>query len=60
MENKNNIALKTLVLINSDRKQAIKGAPVANNSINGASGNVISIAGYLNRDATPYFGGFAS
>ena len=58
MSKQNNIALKTLVLIHSDRKQPIKGAPVADNGINGASGNVISIASYLNRVA--FFGGFAS
>jgi hypothetical protein len=60
MQTKTNIALKTIILINNDRKQSIKSAPVASTAINGASGNVISIATYINRDATPYFGGFAS
>jgi hypothetical protein len=58
MSKQNNLAFRTIMLINNDRKQGIKGAPVAHNGINGASGNVISIASYLKRVA--FFGGFAS
>ena len=58
MSKQNNIALKTLVLIHSDRKQAIKGAPVAHNGRETKNSNVVSIASYLNRVA--FFGGFAS
>jgi hypothetical protein len=58
MQNKNNIALKTLVLINSDRKHAIKSAPVASIKRETKNSNVVSITSYLNRVA--FFGGFAS
>jgi hypothetical protein len=58
MSKQNNIALKALILINSDRKHAIKGATVAHSGLQTKKGNVISIAGYLKRVA--FHGGFAS
>ena len=58
MSKQNNIALKALVLIHSDRKQAIKGARVASIKRETKNSNVVSIASYLNRVA--FFGGFAS
>ena len=58
MSKKNNIALKTLVLIHSDRKQGIKSAPVASIKRETKNSNVVSIASYLKRVA--FFGGCAS
>ena len=60
MSKQNNIALKALILINSDRKHAIKSAPVAHSECKAKNNNVIPIVGYLKRVALPFHGGFAS
>ena len=58
MSKQNNLAFRTIMLINNDRKQGIKGARVASTERETKNSNVVSIVSYLNRVA--FFGGFAS
>ena len=55
-----NLALKTIMLINNDRKQGIKGVAVATSERKTKNINVVSIVRYLKRVAVPFRTGFAS
>jgi hypothetical protein len=56
-----NLALKTIMLINNDRKQGINGAIIATSQRKEKNSGIISVVGFLNRVALPFKrnGGFA-